>query len=530
MIELTKLNKFIRRLGEALEYAHEMEKFLPRLANLFVEQFHLTKAQLAVLDEQSGRYFLRASSDAKEMEIAENKVFSLENVVNWLPEKRMDETLLQLPAAKTAIGEQHLLSLPLRVGGKMIAVLNLGPKLTGEDFTAEEISIFSHLAYLLAGILASANTMLHLVGQAKHHQSILDDIASGIITVDAQGKITTFNRSAEKILGFKQFQVLGKEVQMLQGNLANLLLETLQEGKSYRREEIHILPDNIIIGVSTSQFSDKYGAVMGAVCVFADLAKIKENQERAKRENLEALWEIIATSLSHEVKNSLVSTKLLGELLPKKYADEEYRQSFFKALNRETKRLDDFTDRLASFAGLKQPNFMPLKVSEVVDAALAEILQKTSAREIVFRRKFGKNLPPVSCDYTQLKEAFTHIIENAVEAMPAGGTLTISAEVKSADEIAGRAYRLGLGRSLSKQYFLSITFSDTGKGIAEEYLEKVFEPFFTTKPGKMGLGLAYSQRVIENHKGFIDADCQSGETSVRVSLPVLAATSQLELV
>ena len=334
-----------------------------------------------------------------------------------------------------------------------------------------------------------------------HDYQILDNISSGIIAVNLEGKVTIFNKRAEQIIRAKADEFIGKELAFIPSALADLLLETLKTGKTYHREEVRILPQNILVGVSTSQFYNSRSEVIGAVMVFADLVKIKEAQQSIEQKNEEEFWKRFSHCLAHEIKNPLVSISTYTQLLPGYYNDLQFRENFLGTVSNDILRLNSFIEKLITIASPLELNLQIQDIEKVINEALNS-LRGTNYPQTIFIDWQRSNLPYINLDFDKLKEALRNILINAMEAMPEGGALTIS------------------GHSVSED-FVELRFQDTGKGIASENLSQVFLPFFTTKYGHSGLGLTLAKKIIEAHRGFIEIKSEVGVgATFSVTLPI----------
>jgi signal transduction histidine kinase len=227
------------------------------------------------------------------------------------------------------------------------------------------------------------------------------------------------------------------------------------------------------------------------------ILEIEEQLRRAER--LSALGELSA-GLAHEIRNPLGAIRGTAEILQDGIDPEDKRFEFARILVREVDRLNQVVEDFLRFARPVPParercDLLPL-VEEVFGLA------RPLAERCGVRLELAPGeAPPVPGDRGQLRQVFLNLALNAVQAMPAGGTLTVSATP------ADGAVR--------------IAFADTGGGIAPENLPKVFNPFFTTRREGTGLGLAIVQRIVQGHGGRIDVASRMGEgATFIVTLPL----------
>jgi signal transduction histidine kinase len=216
----------------------------------------------------------------------------------------------------------------------------------------------------------------------------------------------------------------------------------------------------------------------------------------------------LAAGVAHEINNPLTGVLTFAELLRQKpNMDEQDRQDLGMIIS-ETTRVADIVRNLLDFARARPMVKSLLNVNEVVDRTMLLIRNQKAFRRLTVEERPERSLPPVEGDGNQLEQVLLNLSLNACEAMPNGGTLTIST---SADN----------GRVLVK-------VADTGCGIKQEDMGKIFEPFYSTKPpgSGTGLGLSVSYGIIQQHGGELTVESEEGIGSVfTVSLPAQKAGS-----
>jgi signal transduction histidine kinase len=191
----------------------------------------------------------------------------------------------------------------------------------------------------------------------------------------------------------------------------------------------------------------------------------------------------------------------------------------------EIHRLDDM---IRSFLRYGKPLNLTRQAADVrtlLDEVLNVAGQKAAAEGIEVRRDYAPGLPEIWVDVPHLKTCFMNLALNAFQAMPGGGTLRVTA--LGPNSVAGHERASGSGSSsvprtpAAADGWVEIGFQDTGQGIAPEHLAKVFEPYFTTKEVGIGLGLALTKQILEEHGGRIEISSEPGEgTLVQLQLPV----------
>jgi signal transduction histidine kinase len=234
----------------------------------------------------------------------------------------------------------------------------------------------------------------------------------------------------------------------------------------------------------------------------------KEAQLR-RADRLSALGQLSA-GLAHEIRNPLGAIKGAVEILQDDYPPGHAKAEFYAIILKEVDRLNEVVTNFLSFARPVSLTFVPLDVTAVLSDLEGLVSAQARRHQVQVFMNFHTGPARVMADEALLKQAFLNIMLNAVDAMPAGGDLSIATRVVDAADAAGDPAR-----------WLEIVFDDTGIGIGETDLGRIFDPFFTTKKEGTGLGLAITYRIIENHHGTIRVSSQPGRgTTFVVLLPL----------
>jgi len=229
------------------------------------------------------------------------------------------------------------------------------------------------------------------------------------------------------------------------------------------------------------------------------MAKSPKGSNEGLREGLQQTpdWVVCAklvTGLVHEINNPLdgiincIRTVRSGKL------DAEREREYLAMAEQELFRVTTLTKRLLGLARDNPPTLATANLNEMVEKSLFFVDYRRTQSGVKLRRSLDPNLPMVRADQTSVLQVIVNLLQNAIESMPDGGTLTVKTEAD--DE------------------WVKLVVSDTGCGISAENLNRIFYPFFTTKPGTgTGLGLAISQSVAEQHQGGITVRSEVGKGS-----------------
>ncbi len=233
----------------------------------------------------------------------------------------------------------------------------------------------------------------------------------------------------------------------------------------------------------------------------------KKLKKAKARERFSAIGEASAW-IAHELKNSMVSIKPFVQLFPRRHMDKEFVDTFSKLVPQEIMRWERMLKELSDFSSHFELNLIKTNLSELIANILVIMKEKFLEKKINVEYNAQNAKFHITVDPERLEQVFRNLIINAVNAMPNGGSLTISTDLINTD-IA------------NKSYYVEIKIKDTGIGMSDDSLERLFEPFHTTKKGGMGLGLTISRRIIEQHGGSIRAEsAPAAGTTFIVKLPV----------
>jgi PAS domain S-box-containing protein len=381
---------------------------------------------------------------------------------------------------------------PLFETGEVIGLVVLGPKRSGDPYFSDDADLLTTLANQSAVAIRNAQTHARVVQVNAELQKILGTIDSGVVAVGPTGQVSLFNRAAERFTGVPAMVARGRPAGQLPVPLAGALEATARDGKP-RSEVEFALPDAagqiIPLIYSTSPLLGPRGQPLGAVAVISDLSRVKELEHERRRAERLASIEAIASGLVHEIRNPLVGIKTFSQLLPSRGVEEEFRESFSKAVTREIGRIDDLLTRFRTLSAASRQPMEPLDITEPLRHILELMRPQLEQRHIRLRQVAAGIPRPVFGNASQLEQLFLNLCLNAVEAMEPGGELTI----RVADLCEGDGTTL------------LIEVSDTGRGIPEHLLDSIFDPFVTTKASGTGLGLAICRGIADAHRAKLVA-------------------------
>ncbi len=369
--------------------------------------------------------------------------------------------------------------------------------------------------------------------QLRYQANLLQNVSEAIISINNEFKITSWNKAAETMYGWKESEVIGKHIHKFISTkyLNNIneeqAAEILKRTGEWSGEVIQQKRDGteLIVQSSVSLLHNAKGEVIGTVAINRDITEQKAiEQERAELyDQLQQLqkMEAIGTlsgGIAHDFNNILAAILGNANLILEKTTDEKLVR-YASRIKAASERGAALTKQLLGFARKGKIQVIPIDLHQVVKGVI-EILEHTIDKRIQTRVEVIGNIPKVSGDKVQLEQVILNLAVNAIDAiMPTldekqFGTLTFSLKVEPPEQ----------RHFASSQSYLHLAISDSGIGIPKEIQHKVFEPFFTTKEvGKgTGLGLAMVYGIVKNHHGRVYIDSEIGKgTTVHLYLPTM---------
>jgi PAS domain S-box-containing protein len=327
-----------------------------------------------------------------------------------------------------------------------------------------------------------------------YNENILQCVTNGVMTFDKNCNLTTINRAALEMLHVHREQVAGRTAQELFGDneLARTVQGTLEKKvPSARMEAMLDRPyGRLWLGYNTAVLTDRQAAALGVIVSFSDLTEVKRLQEQVElRERLSALGEMSA-GIAHELRNPMAVISGYLTLLSKK--SDPAGQETIRSITNEINGMNRIIGDLLTFARPAALNRVKVNLKEMITSCLAAVLHaKGENSRIETLLKLAD--VEISVDEVLMRQALSNLLQNAVEAMPDGGALTIEAQTDRD---------------------LTIVVRDTGTGIPSDKLKKIFLPFFTLKDTGVGMGLALVHKIVTSHGGRIDVASTAGKGTV----------------
>ena len=398
----------------------------------------------------------------------------------------------------------------------LVGIMLLGPRLSGRIYGSTEQTALQVLCGQLAVAIDNAELFTEVQNARIYNEILVQNLTTGVVAADADGHITVFNQEAAQIAGLNTNGV-ERTVNDLPAPLREVIQTTLTSGERQEDREVE-LAGGTFARASSAIFRGQGGELLGALMVVTDITALKRLELQIRRSDRLASLGTLSAGMAHEIKNPLVSIKTFAQLLPERYHESDFRETFSGLIVHEIDRIDSLVNQLLRFARPAKPLLRPMHVHEILDKTLRLVQHRLYQKEIKVTQKWEAPIDTIRADGDQLEQVFLNFFLNAMDAMKRGGELTVSTETRSGESLITHL----LPEEGERNEALHISIRDTGEGIKKEDIARVFDPFFTTKNFGTGLGLSVVHGIIEEHGGQIEVESELAKgTSFHIFLPLV---------
>lgn len=327
---------------------------------------------------------------------------------------------------------------------------------------------------------------LEIEARRQYMEIVLENVSAGVITTDANGLITTFNKSAERLLSLDAGDILGKHYsELLETEHLQFAEDIMQQVTTVRDQTLEIplrlsvngQPRTFLVYVNA--LKDEKAQPMGFVMVFDDMTELEKAQRMAA-------WREVARRIAHEVKNPLTPISLSAQRLKRRYSariDEPVFDECTRMIIDHVELIRNLVNEFSTFARFPTADPKPCFLAPIIEETVS--LYREGHPEVVFDVNIGEDIPRMNLDRQQFKQAMINLVDNAVAAVRNRGTIAISATYDP----------------ILKMVRLEV--ADNGTGIDDADKIRLFEPNFSTKKSGMGLGLTIVNSIVSDHNGMI---------------------------
>jgi two-component system nitrogen regulation sensor histidine kinase NtrY len=364
---------------------------------------------------------------------------------------------------------------------------------------------------------------VELDDRRRYIETILQTIATGVISIDSSYTIRTMNRTAVEMLGIQGVPVEKKLQDVVQEpayeTLRTLLQKSTVLGTVVRNIELACSEKKLQVAATVTPLVDSAGQRRGWVIVLDDMTEL------LRMEKMSA-WQEVAQRLAHEIKNPLTPIQLSAERILRRYRQmrpvpaeiaaswktefsrfDELLNECIRTIIQEVGSLKSLVDEFSRFARLPEIKLQDLDLNSVLEHTLS--LYNGRITEVSVQKEFDRSIPKLKLDAEQMKRVFINLFDNALEAM--------------AENVHNKV--LYLRTSCNRRLGIaSVEIGDTGRGFPEEYQDSLFLPYFSRRTGGTGLGLAIVRQIVSDHHGNVRAEPNVPVgTRIIIDLPLATA-------
>jgi len=424
------------------------------------------------------------------------------------------------------------LGVPLFIQSKPIGVLVVQSYEPGKKYTDREKDMLVAIGNQAAAVIERKRAQEDLQRSFSLLTATLESTADGILVVDTEGKIVSFNQKFVEM-----WRIPGSVIASRDDNQAlEFVLDQLKDPENFLKKVRELYADleaesGDILEFRDGRVFDRYshpqwlaGTAVGRVWSFRDITERRKLEAQfLQAQKLESMG-TLSGGIAHDFNNILGIILGHASILERGANRPQALSTSVEAINKAVRRGADLVKQLMTFARKTDTLIESVNANDVVEELL-HMLRETFPKTITFPLQLERALPSIHVDRGQLYQILLNLCVNARDAMPSGGTLSITTTTVKSDKLRER-----FPKATAERY-LAVSVADTGAGIDRATIDRIFDPFFTTKEiGKgTGLGLAVVYGAVQTHHGFIDVESEVGRgTTFHLYFPVHEQGIELE--
>lgn len=355
---------------------------------------------------------------------------------------------------------------------------------------------------------AMNNKVVYLAREDEDRE-YFESAKNGIMYLDGSMRVKNLNREAEKMCGLDRSKVIGKRAESAFRHLGDKFLRMFaisEYDDIYTATlKLRVKEQIMYVHVDTLKLRDAAGGVSGMIVILQDLSAMRAAIKQIQTTQMLMSLGELAAGVAHHVRTPLTTISGYLQVMVNRLQDDQYtvRRDILDTMLDEVSYINNVVKELILFAKPQVSKEPFVNVNKIVEEALLLTFKEMGGERVSINKHLTANLPVLQVDQNLLKQALVNIMENAMEAMPEEGILTVKSWLHA------------------ELNMMVISIADTGAGISPEILPRAFEPFYTTKLDRMGLGLPIAHRIVAEHGGFINISPDEVKgTKVRVYLPI----------
>jgi PAS domain S-box-containing protein len=410
--------------------------------------------------------------------------------------------------------------IPCTVQGRTIAVLGFGKTVSGDFLSSEDVELLETLAGYIGIAIQNARLYASLEQKASEYErlkdfneNIVESISVGVLAVDLEDRIESWNSQMEVMYAQPRSLVLGEKLsEVFPASFMEEFYRVRQNPGIHNLYKFRVntpAGDTRVANIAIAPLVTRKFSVIGRLIIVDDITeRIELESQLTQAEKLSSIG-LLAAGVAHEVNTPLAVISSYAQMLSKQISADPKLTALLDKITRQTFRASEIVNSLLNFSRTSATEFTDVNLNKVVAETLTLLEHQLKTSQIKIDTSFYEDLPTIHGNAGKLQQVFLNLFLNARDAM------------------AGKGGKLHISTSNGTSVLVSIT--DTGTGIAPEHINRIYDPFFTTKNAPRegqargtGLGLAVTYGIIQEHAGKIRVDSSPGKgTTFHLEFPLI---------
>lgn len=420
------------------------------------------------------------------------------------------------PSTRQAISELDLTYyIPCTVRGTTIAFLGVSRTIKGDFLTSDDLELLVTLSNSVGITVDNARLYRSLQRKVEENErlkefseNIVESISVGILAVDLDGRIESWNSQMERLIGVKRHAAVGLRLEQI---LPQDLVEVLS-GLAHQSGIQHVykarLGPRTLVNIAIAPLVTKEQTQIGRLIIFDDITDRADLENRLVQADKLSSIGLLAAGVAHEVNTPLAVISTYAQMLAKRLGDDEQKAAMLDKISKQTFRASEIVNSLLNFSRTSTLEWSEVNLNRVIRDTASLIEHQLEKARVAVSFQLEEGMGPIKGNPGKLQQIFLNLFLNARDAM---------------ESLPGRNGVLTV-RTWSDGDIVHVEVADTGAGISPEHLDRIFDPFFTTKGAKKGtgLGLSVTYGIVQEHGGGIDVSSRPGSgTRFRLDFPLI---------